>query len=131
MPKTHAQERADDKAIANVGGAGEVNTASNQGGGTSIVKGKAGVDLQFNAIKSENALITIALDGVTNDVELTMDETAVDHDNITNAADGSHVHIGTSAPTEVAGLWIDTTGGAGAYKLKAYNGTAWVEFMEF
>lgn len=54
------------------GGGGEANTASNQGSGTSIFYQKSGVDLQFNAIKSENALLAVALDGVTHDVELTV-----------------------------------------------------------
>ena len=66
------------------GGGGEANTASSQGTGTSIYYTKVGVDLQFNAIKSENALLTVALDAVSHDVELTVNEGSIDHDNLTN-----------------------------------------------
>ena len=86
------------------------------------------MDLQFRHIAPASSKVTTVLNG--KDIDIDVVEANVDHDNITNAADGSHVHIGTSAPAEVNGLWIDTTGGAGAYKLKIYNGTAWVEFWE-
>lgn len=52
-------------------GGGESNTASSAGSGTSIYYQKSGVDLQFNAIKSENAYFSVALDGATHDIELT------------------------------------------------------------
>ena len=71
---------------------GEVNTASNQGSGTSIFYQKSGVDLQFNAVKSENDRISIALDGATHDVEITLVEANIVHDNISGgtAADAHH-----------------------------------------
>ena len=66
------------------GGGGETNTASSQGTGTSVYYQKSGVDLQFNAIKSENALLTVFLDTGTHDIELTVNEGSIDHDNLTN-----------------------------------------------
>ena len=68
-------------------GGGETNTASSQGSGTSLFYQKSGVDLQLNAIKSENALLTVSLDGVTHDVELTLNEGSLDHNNLTNTHD--------------------------------------------
>ena len=65
-------------------GGGEANTASNAGSGTSIFYQKTGVDLEFNAIKSENNRIAVALDGATHDVELTLTEANIDLDNCDN-----------------------------------------------
>lgn len=70
---------------------GEANTASNQGSGTSIFYQKSGVDLQFNGIKSENALLSIALDAVSHDVELTVNQGSIDHDALTNFVANEHI----------------------------------------
>lgn len=87
------------------GGSGEANTASSQGTGTSIFYQKTGVDLQFNAIKSENSLLTVALDGVTHDVELTVNEGTIDHDNLAGkdiAGTGvTYGHVNDTAQTFV------------------------------
>ena len=56
---------------------GEANTASSVGSGTSVFKQKSGVDLQFNAVKSENNLLAVALDAATNDIELTVSQTNI------------------------------------------------------
>lgn len=53
---------------------GESNTASSVGSGVSVYKQKTGVDLEFNAIKSENSLLAVALDASTNDIELTVSQ---------------------------------------------------------
>lgn len=53
------------------GGSGETNTASSQGSGTSVYYQKSGVDIQLNAIKSESDDITVSLDGVSHDIEIT------------------------------------------------------------
>ena len=50
-----------------LGGSGEVNTASNDGSGVSIFNAKSGTDLGFNGIKSENTRLTVALDAVSHD----------------------------------------------------------------
>lgn len=72
-------------------GGGETNTASSAGVGTSLFYTKTGVDLEFNAIKSENALLTVALDGTSHDVELTVNEASIDHDALTNYVAAEHV----------------------------------------
>ena len=56
------------------GGSGEANTASNAGSGVSVFYQKSGVDLQFNGIKSENNLISVILDAISHDVELTFNQ---------------------------------------------------------
>ncbi len=128
MPKTHHQERQDIKSFTG-GGAGEDNTASNVGtDGLGVFKQKVGVQLQFKHIAPASSKITVVANG--DDIDLDVDEANVDHDNIANNADASHVHIGTSAPSEVGGLWIDTTDGAAAYRLKVYNGSVWVQFFK-
>jgi len=83
---------------------GEANTASNQGSGTSLFYQKSGVDLQFNGIKSENALLSIALDAVSHDVELTVNQGSIDHDALTNFVANEHIDW-TSATQN-----LDTTG---------------------
>lgn len=74
-----------------VGGAGEANTASNQGSGTNIFIIKNGVDLEFNSIKSENSLLTVFEDLVTNDVELTVNEGSINHDNLSGFVANEHL----------------------------------------
>lgn len=65
--------------VLNSGGSsvGESNTASSAGTGVSLFKQKIGSDLQFNAIKSENSILTVSLDAATSDIELTVDQTAI------------------------------------------------------
>lgn len=81
------------------GGLGEANTASSAGSGVSIYYQKTGVDLEFNAIKSENAYLGVALDATTHDVELTVDfaaiEAAVSHLNIQDIGVNTHAQIDT------------------------------------
>tara|TARA_R110002020_G_scaffold100855_1_gene238036 strand:+ start:1791 stop:6110 length:4320 start_codon:yes stop_codon:yes gene_type:complete len=65
--------------VLNTGGAsvGESNTASSQGTGQSLYYQKIGSDLQFYSIKSENNILGISLNGATNDIELTVNQTAI------------------------------------------------------
>lgn len=52
-------------------GAGEANTASNQGvGGVGLVNGKVGVDLQFRNINAGSSKITVTLDAPNKEVDL-------------------------------------------------------------
>jgi hypothetical protein len=85
----------DTDLLAGGGGGGEANTASNQGSGISIYYQKSGVDLQFNAIKSENDRLSVSLDGVTHDVELTLTEANIVHQNLSGAGTNSHSQIDT------------------------------------
>lgn len=87
-------------AIPGAGGGGEANTASSQGSGTSLFYQKSASDLQFNAIKSENSRITVALDAGSHDVELTLNEGSIVHQNLSGAGSNAHSvidsHIGDS-----------------------------------
>lgn len=67
---TNVQDVLDDLDAA-ISSGGETNTASSQGSGSSLYYQKSGVDLQFNAIKSESDDITISLDAGTHDIEVT------------------------------------------------------------
>ena len=77
------------------GGSGETNTASSAGSGLSLYYTKAGVDLQFNAIKSENDRLSLALDAVTHDIELTLVEGNIVHQNLSGAGTNTHAQIDT------------------------------------
>jgi hypothetical protein len=81
--------------VGSLPSSGESNTASNQGSGTSIFYQKSGVDLQFNAIKSENNRLSVALDAVSHDVELTVNEANIVHQNISGAGTNTHAQIDT------------------------------------
>ncbi len=76
-------------------GGGEANTLSSQGSGTSLYYQKSGIDLQLNAVKSENNLLTVSLDGVTHDVEFTVNEGNVTHQNVSGAGTNTHAQIDT------------------------------------
>ncbi len=91
------------------GGGGESNTASNQGSGVSIYFQKVGVDLQFNAIKSENNRLAVALDGATHDVELTLVEGNIDHDALLNTHANPYKLDDLAAPDDNADLDFSTT----------------------
>jgi hypothetical protein len=80
------------------GGGGEANTGSNIGtDGVGVFDQKSGVDLQFRHVASTNALITVALDAGDNDIDFTLNEASIDHDNLTNFLADEHVaHSGVS-----------------------------------
>ena len=101
----------DDNAI------GEANTASSVGTGTSIFKQKTGVGLEFNAIKSENTKLSVALDGVTNDVELTVNEGNIVHDNLSGFV--ANEHVDHSGVTLTAGTGL--TGGGDITTNRTFN----------
>jgi len=74
-----------------VAGAGETNTASSAGTGVSLYFQKTVADLEFNAIKSENNRLTVALDGTTHDIELTLTEGNIDHNALANYVADKHI----------------------------------------
>lgn len=74
-------------------GGGEVNTASNvTTDGIGVFDGKVGVDLQFRGIASLYAPLTVTLDDTDNDIDLNLDETLVDHDNLLNFVVDEHIN---------------------------------------
>ncbi|MFZ5987346.1 MAG: hypothetical protein ACOYWZ_09530, partial [Bacillota bacterium] len=74
-----------------IGGAGQANTASSAGTGVSLFYQKSGIDLQFNALKSNNTLLSIALNGTTHDIEFTVNEANINHNNLTNVGTNEHL----------------------------------------
>lgn len=114
------------------GGSGETNTASNQGSGTSIYYQKSGVDLQFNAIKSENNRLGVALDAGTHDVELTVNEGNIDHDNLTNTHsvyDYSDIS-GADSSTDVTAAELEELTDGSATTLHSHSGGASLEVFQ-
>jgi len=107
-------------------GTGEGNTASNVGTGTSLFKQKTGVDLEFNGIKSENALLSISLDGGTNDIELTVNEGSIDHGGLAGLGDDDHTQYDRADGTRTrVKIQLDTALIAPAHSegLLYYNNT--------
>jgi len=77
-------------------GGGEVNTASNvTTDGVGVFDGKVGVNLQFRGIASLYTPLTVTLDNTDNDIDLDLDETLVDHDNLLNFVADEHVDHST------------------------------------
>lgn len=112
---------------------GEGNTASNAGSGTSLFYQKSGVDLQFNGIKSENDRLSVALDGVSHDVELTVNEGNIVHQNLSGAGTQTHAnidsHIGSSSnphSTTLANLTDTDLTGIAQGSILYRNATQWV-----
>lgn len=71
------------------GGGGEANTASNLGTGQGLAATKAGVDLPFKSILAATSKIVVA--GLTNEVTIDVDESAVDHDALLNFVANEHI----------------------------------------
>lgn len=64
---------------------GEANTSSNSGlGGVGIVLPKSGVDLPFKSINAASSKITVTDDFANFEVDVDVDETQLDHNNLTN-----------------------------------------------
>lgn len=70
---------------------GETNTASNLGAGVGVYETKSVADLQFNSLVSANAILTIAEDDANDEIDFTVDETAIDHDNLTGFVANEHL----------------------------------------
>ena len=83
------------------GGGGEVNTASNINvAGVGVWKQKSTFDLQFRGILATHSLITVVLDDVNHEIELTIVESAMSLANLgtrlfANLSDGADVGSGS------------------------------------
>jgi hypothetical protein len=85
------------------GGGGEANTASNQGvSGIGFFDNKNGVDLEFRNLTSTTDRITVALDAGNKEVDLTLNEGNIVHQNLSGSGTNTHAqidtHIGAANP---------------------------------
>jgi hypothetical protein len=71
------------------GGGGEINTASNIGGGEGLFSGKSGVDLQFKSLTSTGGTVTITSTGSTVNLESSGGGGAVTNDANNNLYGGT------------------------------------------
>lgn len=95
-------------------GGGEANTASSAGTGVSLFYQKVGVDLEFNAIKSENSILGVALDAITHDIELTVNQAQIDHDQLTNYVANQHIdHSAVVLTVSGTANEVDVSAGSG------------------
>ena len=86
------------------GGGGEANTGSSLGAGIAVFSGKSGIDLQFHSLVSQNGLLTIALDGPNEEVDFTVNEGSINHDNLAGFVGDEHVAHGSVSITAGNGL---------------------------
>lgn len=77
-------------------GAGEANTASNQGvGGVGLFKQKTGVDLEFKNINAGSGKLTVTDDVGNNEIDVDVSEGNLDHINIQNIGINTHAQVDT------------------------------------
>jgi hypothetical protein len=80
----------------------EIKNGANAGTGADVFYQKNGSNLEFNGIKSETDRIAVALDAVTHDVELTLTEANIVHQNLSGAGSNTHGVIDTHLAATVA-----------------------------
>jgi len=103
------QDRVDVTLTATGAGGGEANTASNVGAaGVGVFKQKTGVDLEFKNINAGSSKITITDDTGNDELDVDVDQTAIDHDQLLNFV--ADEHIAHSSVTMTAGTGISGGG---------------------
>jgi len=83
---------------------GEVNTASGSGNGVSVYKGKTGVNIDLNDIRSADPAIGVVLNSGLATVDLSIVDGNIDHDSLSNYVAGQHRIINDSS-TSTTELW--------------------------
>ena len=90
--------------VAGTGG-GEINTITNVGaGGIGLFKQKTGVNLELKNINAGSTKITIADDVANDEVDIDVDETNINHDNLSGFVANEHIDHSTVNLTAGAGL---------------------------
>lgn len=90
-------------------GGGESNTAANVGvEGIGVFDIKNGIQLEFRNINTTNNLLTVALDSLNKEVDLTVVESNIDHDALTNFVPNEH--IDHSLVSVIAGIGLSGGG---------------------
>ncbi len=84
------------------GGGGEVNTASNVGGGQAIFKQKSAEDLEFKTLSSGSVRVSVLSNA--NEVSVDVNEGSIDHDNLSGFIANEHINHGSVNLTAGAGL---------------------------
>jgi hypothetical protein len=86
-------------------GSAPVSGAANVGtDGVGVYDGSTGSTLNFRHIASTNSILAVALDAVDNDIDLTVDQTQIDHNQLLNYSIDEHRTI-NDAGTAVTDLW--------------------------
>jgi len=83
----------------------EANTASNEGtAGVGVFIQKTGTNLEFKNINAGSSKITVTDDVGNNEIDIDVDETAINHDNLLNFVANEHVDHSTVVLTAGVGL---------------------------
>jgi len=90
---------------------GEANTASNEGiAGVGVFIQKTGVNLEFKNINAGSSKITVTNDMADNEIDIDVDETAINHDNLLNFVANEHVDHSTVVTLQLLEhlIWMST-----------------------
>ena len=84
------------------GGGGEINTASNIGSsGLGVFKQKTGTNLEFKNINTGSSKLTLSDDTVNNEIDIDIDEGAINHNSLLNYSSNEHIDWTISQGTPI------------------------------